>query len=386
MAVDTGGVEKSIQNGLIEPIEDAHDALEKLGDGNYGRDIERELDKAQDATEDLDTELEQTRKELDKLGFAAKDAGDAGQRGMRRLGDAGNEASGELKQNLGETFSSFRGDLEDIPQLAQDVFGGLAGSVGGLLPAFGLAAGAAGIGLLIEAFKVAEEQRKALEDRANDLATAYMEAGSTVLDEMAVMASVNDILTSSDQGVKDNLRDLTTALGDRSMAARALAGDTNALAAANELVAATDEEYLSLTQRQTQGYTNLSTAETQRLKDLQLLRGEVYELNTVQALATQNFQDSQAALKGLIEDAGTATYEVDELGNQLYTLPSGVQIMVDAKTGQATVDVSNFKGDVDGIPETVETYVKLRVDDSEYRRWQPNPKTGRVNMRVNQVV
>ena len=42
--------------------------------------------------------------------------------------------------------------------------------------------------------------------------------------------------------------------------------------------------------------------------------------------------------------------------------PEVAQILIDAETGQATTDISNFKGDLDSVPETVNTRAVVQVD------------------------
>lgn len=69
------------------------------------------------------------------------------------------------------------------------------------------------------------------------------------------------------------------------------------------------------------------------------------------------------ALKGMLRDAGSATEQVDELGNRLYTLPDGKEILIDANTGQASTSIERFKSDLDGNIPTVKT-VDLEVSTS----------------------
>lgn len=341
-----------------DSLDDVADALQDVskGTGDLGR--ARGADQLEDSLSDIERQAKRTE-------AAVQDIGDSGNRGLSKLGGKSAEVGQEIRQNLGEGIANAaRGDFESLSDTIGDTFGGAVAGIGGIGAAGVAAGGALGVGALVASLVLAEEERKKLEERAADLANAYIEAGSNVLNSMSVVSRTNEILISTDDETKNNLKDLTGALGDRALAARALAGDNNALAAANSLVTSTDEEYLDLTVRQSQGYTELSSAEQDRLEKLQLLRREVGELNGVTEKANANFADSQRALVGLINDADGAVKEVDELGNQLYRLPDGTEILIDAKTGQATTDVSNFKGDLDGIPENVTSTVTVNLQDN----------------------
>lgn len=293
---------------------------------------------------------------------------DAGS-GFKRAGEASGEFKQEALANLSEVTSSFTGDLSSIGDLAQGTFGGLASLGGG----FGLAAGAvaAGIGLIMQSFQQAEDARKALEERANDLASAYIDAGTAVLDAVTLAGRTSEILTDPEQ--RKEAERLVDVLGVQLPdAARLLAGDTNTLAAARAIVTQNEAEYLDLMQRSA-NYMNgdFSKADQERLNQLSAQREAVKQLTDINGQANETFRAQQGVLKGLINDAASATLEVDELGNELYTLPDGTQIMIDAETGQATTDVNKFKGDLDGIAETKTTTFKVSLDDSAVRTYKP---------------
>ena len=58
------------------------------------------------------------------------------------------------------------------------------------------------------------------------------------------------------------------------------------------------------------------------------------------------------------------------------SLPKGKQIVIDAKTGQATTNVENFQGDLDKLPKSKAVTVKGTVDLSSItntlRNYRPN--------------
>lgn len=373
IASDTGAFRKGVESGIIDPLDDAQKALDDLAKSRGPEGLERDMRDAQKQTEKLKDETERTADAIEKdFKRAYRETRQAADDGLGGVSRKGEEVSGELKQNLGETFSSFRGDLEDLPQIAQDVFGGLAGSVGGLIPAFGLAAGAAGMGLLISAFEVAEERRQQLAERANDLANAYIAAGTNVMDAMSVAARTSEIITGDE---REEAQNYAKVLGvDLPTAARAMAGDTNALAAVNAIAAQAMSDAKAAADEQKESLEALTPEQQAKVKaDLEAINA-ARELGGVVADANQKFNDQQGVLKGLIADADGASLSVDNLGNQVYELPDGTQIMINAETGQASTDVSKFKGDTDGVIEHLnrqQVTVRLSVDDQAVRNYRP---------------
>lgn len=176
IAVDTSGAQKAINNGLVEPVEDAEEALEKLAKVDAGRDLERDMKRSQDATEKVKDELDDTRAALDKLGYGARKVGDDTKRGMDRAGETTEEFKDEALQNFSEVTSSFTGDMESAVDLVQGTLGGLASGIGGPL---GLALGiaAAGVGLITNGLIEAEERAEELRERAREFAAEAVEAG-----------------------------------------------------------------------------------------------------------------------------------------------------------------------------------------------------------------
>src|SRR5690606_37256651 len=134
----------------------------------------------------------------------------------------------------------------------------------------------------------------------------------------------------------------------------------------NKLASDAQAENLAIAEEQKGSTQALSSEKRNEVQANQELIGSATELNDVVDDANSKFKEQQAVLFGLIEDAGTATAQVDELGNTVYSLPDGTQILVSAETGQATTDVSTFKGDLDEIPSSVVTTVRVRVDPSEW--------------------
>jgi len=326
-----------------ESLDDVADSLDDVA-----RDGDRATEKLEDSFRDLSRRARDTTRDVDDLG-------DKGKTSFRKLGDTGEEVSGELKQNLGETFSSFRGDLEDLPQIAQDVLGGLAGSFGGLATSIGLAAGAAGIGLLIAAFQTLAEQEEARKERVGEWAGRYIEAAGQIKGALASLAAVEDIYT--DQEKYDKAAQAAKDWGvDVSVAVNAMAGDATALEIAQQSLAdRTDKLNKALettvvnADGTTQGFADIQAEVSRGADTMSALTGEMEE---GQARA-ESYAES---LGQLAVSTGVATGKVDDLGNKIYALPDGTEVVVDAVTGKAYQNldaVENKAKQVDGTKATL---------------------------------
>ncbi|TFV82043.1 hypothetical protein E4V99_14005 [Microbacterium sp. dk485] len=376
IASETRAFKQGVESGIIDPLEDAEKALEELGRSRGPEQLERDMKDAQRQTEKLADETKDTARTIEREfrdGYrSAKRSADDGLDGMN---DKAREVGDELKQNLGETFSSFRGDLEDLPQIAQDTLGGLAGSgaLGGIPGLVATAAGAAGIGLLIGAFERLGDEQELNEQKIADWASVYIDSFGGVVSAAQVTGSVIAMSTDPERYkvAAQNAKDWGV---DEGTALRAMAGDSAALAAVRETLNTRQEEANRLlAEQETQVDSNAGKAYD--LADAVERGAAAYEALTGEMSAGQERARAVSdALRGVVRDAGEASLEVDELGNELYTLPDNTQILIDAKTGQATQNIQGFKGDLDGIPETVNTRVKVDVDSSAWDNWSPKMK------------
>lgn len=176
IAADTSGLEKSISNGLVDPLEEAAEAFEDLEKAAKNADLDRELDKAQKATDELDDELDDAREKLKRLGYAARDAGDDAKRGFKGAEDGVKEMGEEANSTAKEAAASFNGSAEDILDAFQEV---AANAFAGFGPAGALAglAIAAGIGIAVGKFQEAEEAAEALRLKAVEYAQDAVAAG-----------------------------------------------------------------------------------------------------------------------------------------------------------------------------------------------------------------
>lgn len=357
LSVDSSKAVKGVKN-FGDALDDVVDDLEKVGreSGHTESDVVADMRKIAAAA--------------DKAG---DDTGKSMKHGFDEAGDSVSEFKDEANSTARESAASFDGSAESIvgsfQEIAANAFAGFgpAGAAAGLVAA-------AGIGLAMAGFEDVEEARKQAEERAGEWGNAYIEAGSKVLDALTVASRTSQALTDPEQ--RKQVLELAKTLGvDLPTAVRAYVGDANALAVVNKLTAADQEELNALTAKSGNNYKELTQDEAKRLTQLQKQSVEVGKLNAANGLANQTFEDQQDVLKDLIRDASGATKQVDDLGNVLYTLPDGEQILIDAKTGKATTDITNFKGDLATIPKTTATSVQVNADlaqlDRDLRNWRP---------------
>jgi hypothetical protein len=353
-------------------------ALDDIGDA--GKDVGRDIDDAGEKVERTFREMVQDAKKAER---AVDDVGEGGGKSMRKFGDATGEVMDETRQNISETFSSFRGDAEDFAQLGQDIIGGLAGA-GGIVGALGLGAAAAGIGLLIQQFETLGEEEIARKERAAEWAAAYIDAGDKIISHAHIVAAVQDIATDPDKykEASDNAKNWGV---DVSTAMRAMAGDATALDIAQATLNEKQERFSEVLKDSTMNAGSAGAAAGEYTDAEKKLADEVAAGTT--AMAAQKAEMAAGAdaadavsnaLKDLIRDAGTATVKTDELGNEVYKLPDGTEILIDAKTKQASLDLEGFKGDLDDVPDEKVSTVRINLDTSAWDNWVPNPKTGRV--------
>jgi hypothetical protein len=384
IAVDTGGIEKSIKNGLIDPVEDAEDALKKLGDTDAGRDLDRQLDRAQDATEDFKDELDKTRKSLDKLSYAAKDAGDDASKGMGKFNAAAEEVTNEVGSNLGEAVSSIRGDLGDLGQVGQDTLGGLAATLAGTGPAgiagaAGLAAGAVGLGLITDALTTQQEEADRLKDRLSDAYSGALQAGRDYLDGLDIIADAQDLAFNPDRkGEYEKVLETQKQTGlDIATILKANAGELESIEIVqgriNDLWKNVDEVNIF---EETFGGNTLS-----KVRDYWNTTADA--ASDYKQRATESLNYTSDLLLDYIDNAKGAEVQTNKFGDKLVTLPDGKEIVIDAKTGKATENVDSFRGNVDKIPKEKAVTIRGTVDLDDVTRGIQNYRPPRVTVVVD---
>lgn len=278
------------------------DAGRKIGDDvedgakDAGKSLERVGDDAKDSAKEVDTAAEKMersfRDAFDGARGESKRVGDDvstnTRRGFDDAGKATETFKQEAKQNLSETISSFRGDAEDIPQIFQDMFGGVVSDLGpaGLV---GSALAAAGIGLAVALFQQSAEEAEALKEKVIDLADQIREADGDVkaLDWGQIFRDFGNEISDAkswfepwQDAAKTNYETIKAyadkAGVDYSRLFQGMAGDTDiakvALADLDDQIAAADgqiENYVARTQDATDNSRAWTTAEAEGLTTLQ---------------------------------------------------------------------------------------------------------------------
>lgn len=315
------------------------------------RDLSARLDETADALDDLARETSQAgdqaernfrdmvrdagkaEAQLKDTAKAAERIGDDGKRGLGIAGDATSEFKDEALSNLSEVASSFDGSMESIGELAQGTLGGMTAA----LPGLGLvgAAAAAGIGLATEAYAKAEEASDAARESAYEYGLTVAAAG-TYAD---AAARINE-LTGSVEGLKQ-VQDIATVAGWRQKDV------VTALATGDGLPA--------LWEAFEKGANNTMVS-TQRTLELE---GALQGARQGFDLATGASELQARALYDLATKAGTATGEVDDLGNTIVRMPDGKEVVIDAATRQAHEDLDALERR--SLPEKV---IPVRADTS----------------------
>ena len=362
----TGDVEKALSD-----IESTLDDMARSGDKSTDKMSRGFRDLARDADTSAD-KIERSYKDAYRdTARAADNAADDAQRSQRRMGEKSAEVGQEIRQNLGEGIANAaRGDFESLADTIGDTLGGTVAGIGGIGTAALGVAGALGIGAIVGAISLANEETQKGKERVAEWAQAFIDAGGTMLSAGVQAARFQEILTDPEKfaEAEKNARNWGTSV---ETAISAMAGNAGAIEDVTHSLdgqkdAAEDAAVAAQRLAEENGTGLLAlTAQEQAYNDganaLSRLTGEMDAGKDRAALLNGYYED-------LINSSAGATKQVDELGNELYTLPDGTEILVSADTGQATQNVSTFKGDVDSIPEQVNTRVSLSLDDSQARQ------------------
>lgn len=388
LASETKAFKQGIETGVIKPLEDAIKQLRELGDTDGADQLEAQLRDAQKATERLGDETKITAARIEReyrdayrqMKRSAEDASDESRRSMGKVGERSAEVGQEVRQNLGEGIANAaRGDFEALSDTIGDTFGGAVAGIGGLGTAALGVAGALGLGAVTAAFQAIQQEQERAAEAAARWAEAFITAGGDVVGAARTVAEVTSIATDPERykQAQDNARNWGI---DVSTAMRAMAGDATALTIAQDGVNQKMVDYEAQGSKTSETALNLRNQWEAGKNSLQQLNGDMEAGRT----AARNVSD---ALLAVVAASSDAAVEVDELGNKVVTLPDGAEIMINAKTGQATQDVSRFKGDTDGVIDHLngrEVVVKVRRDSSDWDNWYPGVKVGKVRVAVGQ--
>ena len=383
LASETKAFRQGIETGVIKPLEDAIKELRELGDSDGADRLEASLKDAQRATERLADETKITAAKIEReyrdayrqARRSAEDFEDGSRQGMSKVGERSAEVGQEVRQNLGEGIANAaRGDFEALSDTIGDTFGGAVAGIGGVGTAALGVAGALGLGAVTAAFQAIQQEQERAAEAAARWAEAFITAGGEVVGAAHTVAEVTSIATDPERykQAQDNARNWGI---DVSTAMRAMAGDATALTIAQDGVNQKMVDYEAQGSKTSETALNLRNQWEAGKNSLQQLNGDMEAGRT----AARNVSD---ALLAVVAASSDAAVEVDELGNKVVTLPDGAEIMINAKTGQATQDVSRFKGDTDGVIDHLngrDVVIRVRRDTSEWDNWQPQLKRGYVS-------
>ncbi len=302
-------------------VDDVSSALDDMA-----KDGQKSGDKLEASFRDIAKSAKTAEKATSNIGTTSK-------KEFSKASEASSEFKGEALQNFSEVSSSFDGSMQGIGDLAQGTLGGVASSI----PGIGIAAGiaAAGIGAITSTLVALQDQAKAITD---GIIGDFLDMGDA-LDEQAVQTRVKEFLKPENVKQAELLAELlhTTV----SKAALAMAGDFQAAGVTVEDTVAAianapgDVNYDTWIQLQ-----NTVTATNKGLK-----LGKEAANDMRHAMDLKADSDLKAA-----KATGAVTKEVDKLGNTIYHLPNGKDILVDADTGQATYDLNSVASKTRNLP------------------------------------
>lgn len=361
IALNASGVAKGANDGE-KALKNLEDALEDAGTGGA-----KDLNKLEDSLKDV-------QKQSEKAGRSLDDIGSVTGRGMSKASGEISSFKDEAKQNFAEVASSFSGDVDDM-------VGGVQGLTGGLAAAL-----APGIGIPIALLGAAasawyqswQENEEKVEEEIQNWVDAFVD-GQGKINEATIMNGVQEYAKDVDKMAEAQKVVAASGVGMGTVL-RALNGDMDASKVVTDTLSAAREELGNKLDRAKNGEGELSAKVLEQNAALGDAIGVWETHNGAMDKAQERYSYvSDAAdiyARKLAEQAvttGTLTGEVDGLGNAIYELPDGKQVVVDAETGQAYEDLEAIQTKT--IPDKT---VKVKVDTSEWDRWTPQLKTGRV--------
>ncbi len=345
-----------IEDGLKDIDRQADKTERAVGDvesaaKDAGRDGSRELDDLEDSLRDVQRQSQKTERAVD-------DIGDGGRSGFGKASEASSEFKDEALSNISEIASSFDGSMESIGELAQGTLGGLATST---IPGIAAAAvpAAAAIGLITSNWEKVQEATEEARESAYEYGLTVAASG-----DFAATADRLRELTQSTEGLK-KVQDLAVATGwDQKRIVTALATGDGLPA----LKKAFDENSLS---------TNIAMGRLSELQGVITGTAEGFDL------ATDAAHLNDAAMYDLVVSTGKATGKMNELGQQIYAMPDGTEIVVDAKTKTAREKLDDVADQTKKLPDG-SVDVKYSVDDRRVRGYRPPTLRGTIIYEASQ--
>ena len=347
-ARDAGKSDDEIRDALRKygvNAKEAERAIEGIGDEfkETGRDGERALDDLEDSLRDVQRQSKKAGDSVDDIGEAGKDAGRSVKRGMHDASEGLDDFKSEAQQSAREAAASFDGSMESIAEVGQEI---AANAFSGFGPA-GVAAGigvAAAAGVMVENFNKITEA--ADEARESAFAMAYDVAGA--LDAAGYATRLQEWTSETEK--LNQVRDIAIGTGWDEVEV------VDALAAGGDKL-----ERLNAAWGEGADVLNLTNGRIWELEAVLKATGEGY-LNGAQAADI-----NARALYNFAQQAGTATGEVDDLGNKIIQLPDSTTVVVDASTQKAYENVDALEQKVVSVPDK-NVRINVRADTSSAER------------------
>ena len=206
-----------------------------------------------------------------------------------------------------------------------------------------------------------------VDEKFADVIRALVEMGGA-FDAAALQGRIRDIVNDTDKWAQANLISQQTGL-DLGTVLSGMAGNAEDAALASQAFAdvwdkipgSVDTKVMYDAKASLEGVTSA-------------LDGAPAKIDAVSAaMERQASQLYDAALA-----SGEATGKIDELGNAIYRMPDGKEVVVNAQTQKAYEDLNALEQKP--IPNKQFT-VKALIDDSEVQAWRAPMKVGYVEMR-----
>lgn len=390
IASETKAFKQGVESGIIDPLEDAADRLDDLGKSKGPDKLEDGMKDAQKASEKLGKEVKSTADQIEReFRSAYKSVAKSSDDGMQAATEGVQDFKQEAAQSAKETAASFDGSFSSIVDMAQETAANALGGFGPIGAAAGLAA-AAGIGLAVAGFEDVQEAQKRSEAGAAEWANKFIDSGQKVA--TAAQQTAGMVAIATDPEKYKEAEEAAEAWGvDVSTAMLAMAGNAPAIKVVGDAVdglktSAAEAEAAALGMSTEMGGIGIAALPVVRQAEdaaskFDILTGSMDEGARRAKLVSDSYLE-------LINSAESATAQVDELGNQVVTLPDNTQIFIDAQTGRASQNIDRFKGDLDEVPSTKLVDLRVALDDSAVRNYKPPViyVQGQVNMtRLKQV-
>lgn len=363
IGADTRDFSKAVAKGVIDPLEDAQDALDDVArDGDKaGNKLERSFKDAQKQTEKYGREFSPLAREMDKQ---TKRGADDVARNTKRGFDRAEEAAGAFKdeavQNFAETASSFDGSMDSIADMAQSTLGGLATAI----PGIGL--GLAGLGAIGGVFY--NNWRTAAEDTEARIASMYddmLQSGLDFLSEEAVTQGLNDLFNPTDDAGKRALEEVTRIAKDTGLSIEEVGVAWVTSGRMRDEVYSTamakyEEEKRALEELQDKAkdpvwadyYEPQLEAQTDIVENYREIADKMRDLDATEQDVVQGVKNARAATD-LFKGSMT----------------------------EAQKEAAKVADEVDKIPDVSTKTVKVNVDDSAVKNWRP-PMLAPVNLDI----